>query len=90
VHARLNLLPVEWLLGKQRLVHPIHQMYAGVCKTLALLGDIEIPSGARVRQAGDNFAQVMHAVLPAKAVHALPGRRADHDGDHSRPLLFQA
>jgi len=61
-HVTINiLLPVEWLLGKQRLVHPIDQMHAGICQTFALFGDIEIPSRARVRQAGNEFAQVMHA-----------------------------
>jgi hypothetical protein len=44
------------LLRKQRLVHPIDQMHAGIRQTLALLGDIEIPGGTRVRQAGDDFA----------------------------------
>jgi hypothetical protein len=55
------LPPVERLIRKQHLVHPIHQMHAGVSQTLALLADIEIPVGTRVRQAGDDFAQIMHA-----------------------------
>ena len=36
-------------------------MHAGIGQTLALLADIEIPGGTRVRQAGDDFAQIMHA-----------------------------
>ena len=72
-------LPVEWLLGKQRLVHPIHQMHAGIRQALALLGDIEIPSGARVRQAGDDFAQVMHAAQQdTRLVSGTRDRVAEH------------
>ncbi len=55
------MLPIERLLGKKRFVYPIDQMHAGIRQTFALLGDIEIPSGARVRQDGDELAQVMHA-----------------------------
>jgi hypothetical protein len=47
--------PVERLLRKQRLVHPVDQMHAGIRQTLALLGDIEIPGGTRVRQAGETL-----------------------------------
>jgi hypothetical protein len=55
------LLPIERLVGKQRLVHPVDQMYAGIRQTFALFGDIEIPSGARIRQARNDFPQIMHA-----------------------------
>jgi len=36
-------------------------MHPGIGQTLALLSDIEIPGRTRVRQAGDDFAQIMHA-----------------------------
>ena len=42
-------------------MHPVDQMYAGIRQTFALFGDIEIPSGARIRQAGNDFPQIMHA-----------------------------
>ena len=55
------VLPVELLIGKERLVHPIHQVHAGIRETLALLSDIEIPGRARIGKTGNELAQVMHA-----------------------------
>jgi hypothetical protein len=74
-------LPVERLLRKQHLVHPIYQMHAGVGQTLALLADIEVPGGTRVRQAGDDFAQIMHAAQQdARLIAGTGDRIAKHLG----------
>jgi hypothetical protein len=56
-------------------------MHAGVGQTLALLADIEVPGGTRVRQAGDDFAQIMHAAQQdARLIAGTGDRIAKHLG----------
>ena len=79
--------PVERLIGKQRLVHAVDQVHAGIRQPLALLSDIEIPGGARVRETGNHLTQVMHAAQRDTWVFAGARHRlAEHFGIASQNL----